>query len=170
MDAMEALLTRRSVREYADEPVPEALVEQLLRAAMQAPSAGNQQPWHFVVLRDRTLLREIARVHPYAQMCLSVPVAILVCGDESLEKYPGYWVQDCAAATQNLLLAARALGYGAVWVGIHPRAERVEAIRWLMRLPAGIHPLCLVPVGRPREHPAPQDRFNAERIRFDRWE
>lgn len=170
MEAMEAILTRRSVREYAAGPLPDAAIDQLLRAAMQAPSAGNQQPWHFIVIRDRVLLSEIARVHPYAQMCLGAPAAIAVCGDESLEKYPGYWVQDCSAATQNLLLAARALGLGAVWVGVHPRPERIEAIRWLLRLPAGIHPLCLVAVGSPGHYPAAEDRYRADRIRFDRWE
>lgn len=170
MDAYEAIITRRSVREYADEPVTDGVVEMLLRAAMQAPSAGNQQPWHFVVVRERARLEEIARVHPYAQMCRSAPVAILVCGDETREKFPGYWVQDCSAATQNLLLAAHALGYGAVWVGIHPREERIVVIHELFRLPDGIHPLCLVPIGRPAGPPAQADRYQPSRVRHERWE
>jgi nitroreductase len=103
-------------------------------------------------------------------MCRTAPVAILVCGETSLEKFPGYWVQDCSAATQNILLAAHALGYGAVWVGIHPRAERIAAIRELLRLPEGIHPLCLVPVGRPAGPLAPADRYQPSRVRRDRWE
>ena len=170
MDAYEAIITRRSVREYAGEPVSDEVVEQLLRAAMQAPSAGNQQPWHFVVVSERTLLEEIARRHPYAQMCRTAPVAVLVCGDEGREKFPGNWVQDCSAATQNPLPAAHALGYGAVWVGIHPREERIAVIRELVRLPEAIHPLCLVPIGRPAGPPTQADRYQPSRVRRDRWE
>jgi nitroreductase len=170
MDANEAIFTRRSVREFTEEAVPDEIVERLLRAAMQAASAGNQQPWQFVVVRERALLDEIARVHPYAQMCRTVSAAILVCGDVALEKFPGYWVQDCSAATQNILLAAHAHGYGAAWVGIHPRAERIGVIRELMGLPENVHPLCLVPVGRPSSLPPAVDRYQASRVRRDRWD
>jgi len=170
MEALEAIFSRRSVREFTSEDVPEEVIERLLRAAMQAPSAGNERPWRFVVLRNRAALEELARVHPYAQMCRSVPVAVLVCGDATLEKHPGYWVQDCSTAAQNLLLAAHALGYGAVWVGIHPRGERVEAIRAITGLPEGIHPLCLIPVGRPAYVPPAEDRYDPARVRRDRWD
>jgi nitroreductase len=170
MDAIDAIFTRRSVREYTDEPVPERVVENLLRAAMQAPSPGNQRPWHFILLRDRSTLTEITRFHPYAQMLHTAPLCIVVCGDTNLERYPDSWVQDCSAATQNLLLAARALGFGAVWVGVHPRPERVEPIRTLLRLPEHIIPLSLVAVGRPAVQPPPEDRFDPSRVRRERWE
>jgi nitroreductase len=124
MDAIEAILGRRSIRSYTDKPVAKETVQQLLEAAMAAPSAGNQQPWHFVVVDDRALLEKITTVHPYAQMAKSAQLGILVCGDLSLEMHQGYWVQDCAAATENLLVAAHALGLGAVWTGVHPRSER----------------------------------------------
>src|SRR5512142_911151 len=108
MDALEAILTRRSVRRYTPEPIAEELLHELLDAAMHAPSAGNEQPWHFVVVTDRETLAAIPRFHPYAVMLRQAPAAIVVCGDPTLEKYHGYWVQDCAAATENLLLAAHA--------------------------------------------------------------
>jgi len=115
MDAIEAILTRRSIRRFRDEPVSDDLIETLLRAAMAAPSAGNQQPWHFVVIRDRETLDTTSTVHPYATMAAEAALAIVVCGDTTLEMHKGFWVQDCAAAIQNLLLAAHASGLGAVW-------------------------------------------------------
>ncbi len=98
MDALETIRTRRSIRQYQDRPVPEEVLQQVLRAAMYAPSACNAQPWQFVVLQDRKLLRSVPNIHPYAAMAVQAPLAILVCGDTSLEKCPGYWVIDCSAA------------------------------------------------------------------------
>lgn len=169
MEALEAILTRRSVRKYGEEPVGDESVTTLLRAAMAAPSAGNQQPWHFIVVRDRALLEGIAAFHPYGAMTREAPLAIVVCADLELEQRPGFWVQDCAAATQNLLLAAHALGLGAVWLGIHPRPERIEATRALFGLPHQVIPLAIVPIGHPAESPAPVDRYNPRRVHFDRW-
>lgn len=169
MEAMEAILTRRSTREYTPEPVPEEALQQLLRAAMHAPSAGKIRPWHFVVIRSRALLSEIARVHPYAQMMRTAPLAIMVCGDSSLDRYKGYWVQDCSAATQNILLAAQALGLGTAWVGLHPMEDRAEAMRKLVGLPESIIPLCLVAVGHPQESGPREDLFDPTRIHQERW-
>lgn len=169
MDALEAIRTRRSVRKFTPQPVSEDLLEALLRAAMSAPSAGNQQPWHFIVVDDRATLDRIPTFSPYAAMCRQAPLGILVCGDTTLEKHPGYWIQDCSAATQNLLLAAHALGLGAVWTGIHPREERIRGFRELFALPDTIMPLAFVVIGYPAEHPVPQDRFRPERIHRNRW-
>ncbi len=169
MDAMEAILSRRSIRQYTAEPVPQEAITGLLEAAMSAPSAGNQQPWHFVVVDDRKLLDEVPRYHPYAQMLPQARVAILVCGDLELETHPGYWVQDCAAATENMLVAARASGLGAVWLGIYPRQERVEAIQKLFALPENVIPLCLVAIGYPAEQKPPASRYNAARVHYNRW-
>jgi nitroreductase len=169
MEAIEALLTRRSVRSYRDRPVSEDLIETLLRAAMAAPSAGNERPWHFIVIRDRAVLDAIPSVHPYAQMAAEAPLAIVVCGDASLEKYKGFWVQDCAAATENLLLAAHASGLGAVWCGVHPSEERVKGVRELVSTPKGVVPLAIVVIGVPDEGRAPSDRFDASRVHRDRW-
>ncbi|MGQ9515504.1 MAG: nitroreductase family protein [Thermoproteota archaeon] len=120
MDALEAILSRRSIRKYDARSIPDSVVEKLLASAMSAPSAGNEQPWHFVVITDRQILKEIPKYHPYSQMLTSTPMAILVCGDPKLERYKGFWVQDCSAATENILIAANAEGLGAVWLGVYP--------------------------------------------------
>lgn len=149
--------------------MPGELVRQLLSSAMSAPSAGNQQPWHFVVIDDRGVLDAVPGIHPYAGMCLSAPLGILVCGDTTLEKFKGFWVQDCSAATQNLLLAAHDRGLGAVWTGIHPLEERVRAFRGLCSLPEHVIPLALVVLGYPDKKPPPEDRFHEDRVHCNRW-
>jgi nitroreductase len=166
---MEMILSRRSIRKYAPDPVPDAVTRDILEAAMSAPSAGNQQPWQFVVIHDRGLREEIARFHPYAQMVPSAPVVIAVCGDLRLEAYKGYWVQDCSAVTQNILLAAHAKGLGAVWVGIYPQEERVKRLQELLKLPPHVIPLALVPLGVPAERVSRVNRFDSTRIHFDAW-
>ena len=163
------LLRRRSIRKYTTEPVPDDLVEVLLRAAMAAPSAGNQRPWEFVVVRERSLLEAVPDVHPYAAMVPQAQLAILICGDRRLERWPQYWGQDCAAATENLLIAATQLGLGAVWLGVHPLEERVDALRALLEIPEDVTPFALVPVGWPAEEKAPVDRYEEWRIHRDRW-
>jgi len=169
MDALEAIRTRRSVRVFTGEPVARELLLQVVAAGMQAPSAGNQQPWQFVVIDDRGLLLRVPEFHPYAQMAETAPAAILVCGDLQLEQRKGYWVQDCAAATQNILLAAHALGLGAVWTGVYPREERVAGARRLFGVPEHVVPLSLIFVGYPAEHPAPENRFREDRVHWNRW-
>jgi len=166
---MDAILTRRSIRKYTDQPVSDELVTDLLRAAMAAPSAGNQQPWHFVIIRERRTLDQLAVVHPYASMAPKAQVAIAVCGDLSLETNEGYWVQDCAAATENLLIAAETKGLGAVWLGVYPREDRVSNIRALLGLPDRVIPLSVVPIGYPADHPGPADRYDPDRIHHERW-
>jgi len=170
MDAMDAILTRRSIRAYTNEPVGEKLVETLLRAAMAAPSAGNQQPWQFVVIDDRATLDAIPGFHPYSAMLKQAPLAVVVCGDARVAKMPQYCDQDCSAATQNLLLAAHALGLGAVWLGVHPEPDRVAATRKLLHLPDEVTPLCVVAIGRPAEQKEPADRYDPTRVRRNRWE
>jgi len=163
------VLSRRSIRSYTFEPVPDGHVEKLLRAAMAAPSAGNQQPWQFVVIRERELLQRVPDVHPYAKMVPSAPLAILVCGDRRLERWPQYWGQDCAAATENLLIAAVQLGLGAVWLGVYPLEERVDGFRDLFGIPHEVTPFALVPVGWPAEIKDPADRYDETRIHHERW-
>ena len=169
MDTLEAIRTRRSIRRYAPRPVPDAVGGDLLRAAMSAPSAGNQQPWQFVVITDPRLREEIPTFHPYAQMLREAPLAILVCGDLQRESYKGYWVQDCSAATQNLLLAAHAKGLGAVWLGVHPREERIQELSRLLGLPEQVPPLAVLSIGYPAEHKKPAERYDESRIHRDRW-
>jgi len=120
LGVLNALKTRRSVRKYTAAPVEEDLVREILRCGMQAPSACNEQPWQFVVLRNKALLAKVGGINPYAKFAKDAPVAILVCGDMRLDKCQGYWVQDCSNCAMNMLLAAHALGLGAVWTGIYP--------------------------------------------------
>ncbi|MEN6449347.1 MAG: nitroreductase family protein [Thermoguttaceae bacterium] len=169
MDALEAIHSRRSVRRYEDRPVPEELIQKLLAAAAAAPSARNQQPWQFVVIDDRKALAEIAAANPNAQMARHAPLGILICGDLELETSPGYWVVDCAAATENMLLAAHALGLGAVWTGVYPRQERMDGLRRITNLPEGVIAHSLVVVGYPAEHPSRQDRYRPDRVHRNTW-
>jgi nitroreductase len=166
---MKAILARRSIRHYTKEPVSQDTIEQLLKAAMAAPSAGNQQPWHFIVIQDRQILDDIPNIHAYAQMTAEASLAILVCGDLGIEKHPGFWVQDCSAATENILIEACEIGLGAVWVGVYPNEQRVEALSKLVGLPDKIIPLSLIPIGYPAEHKSPSERYNIAKIHYNRW-
>jgi nitroreductase len=171
MDTLEAIFTRRSIRSFLDRPVEADKVETLLKAAMYAPSALNEQPWRFVVLTDRFLFDGIMRVYPYAGMLKSAPLAILVCGDLRQEKAPGNWVLDCSAATQNMLLAAHAIGLGAVWSGIYPEQDRMAALTVMLHLPNEVLPFALVAVGYPDSMPPmPPERFQPDRISFNAWQ
>ena len=169
MDAIEAIHTRRSIRKYTSQSVSNDIVRELLAAAMMAPSSGNQQPWHFVVIKERKILDAIAAFHQYGKMLKDAPIAILICGDPTLEKYKGRWMLDCSAATQNLLLAAHAIGLGAVWIGIYPGANRIEPMRELVTLPEHIIPFSLISIGYPAEQKPTPERFNTERIHYDHW-
>ncbi len=169
MDVMEAIRTRRSVRIFDTRPVPQELVKRLLAAAMAAPSAGNEQPWHFVTVTEKRLLEEVALILPNAPMAKRAPLGILVCAELSLEKYPGNWVLDCAAAVQNLLLAAHGLGLGAVWTGVYPQKERMDGISRIFGLPPGVLAHTYVPVGWPAGLPRPEDRFRGDRVHENRW-
>lgn len=169
MNTLEAIHTRRSIRKYTDQPVSAELIKELLAAAMSAPSAGNQQPWQFVVIDERNLLDRIPFINSYAAMCRYASVAILVCGDTGLEKFHGFWVQDCAAATQNLLLAAHEKGLGAVWTGIYPMEDRVLGFRKLFSLPQQVIPLALVVLGYPAQKHGPENRYREDRIHRNSW-
>jgi nitroreductase len=169
MDALEAIFTRRSIRKFKEDPVDAGTVKKLLSAAMSAPSAQNQQPWRFVVVTDRALLADLTTVHPYAKALAEAPLAILVCGDLGAERSAGFWVQDCAAATENLLIAAAALGLGAVWQGCYPREDRVRGIQKLLGIPESVVPLSLVAVGYPNETRPREDRYDEAKVHRNRW-
>lgn len=168
-ELLQTILTRRSIRKYEDRSIPGEMIKKMLSAAMYAPSAGNAQPWHFVVVTDEELRLELSQVHPYVRMAAAAPVSILVCAEPALEKYPGYWIIDCAAAVQNLLLAAHSLGLGGVWTGVCPDKERMKKIRDILGLPQSIVPHSLIPIGWPADIPKHPDRFNPERIHTNGW-
>ncbi|NLI79146.1 MAG: nitroreductase family protein [Candidatus Riflebacteria bacterium] len=169
MESIFSLLSRHSVRKYLSTPVEEWRLDFLLKAAMQAPSAGNEMPWEFLVIDQRELLDRIPEVHPYAAMTRTAPLAILVCGDLQREKHKGFWTQDCSAATQNLLLAAHGMGLGAVWVGVHPMEDRIAGLRKLFAVPDHLVPFSLVPVGWPAENRTSPARYDPSRIKRNRF-
>jgi len=169
MNLKEVIHTRRSVRTFTSQAVPPQALEELLAAAMQAPSAGNEQPWQFVVIDDRRILDAIPQISPYAPMCRVAPLAVLVCGDMREAHHAGYWVQDCSAATENLLLTVHDLGLGAVWTGVYPNQERVASFRELLNLPEEIVPVALVAIGVPADRAESVPRFNPSRIHRNGW-
>ncbi|MDD4858418.1 MAG: nitroreductase family protein [Candidatus Krumholzibacteria bacterium] len=165
--AFEAIFARRSIRAYTGEPVSGEEITKLLKAAMAAPSGKNLKPWHFVVVRDRTTLGKLADVHPYGKMLAGAAAAIAVCGDSAIS--PDLWVQDCAAATENILIAVASLGLGAVWLGCHPREDRVSAIKAVLGIPEHIGVLSLISIGRPGEKKEPRTQYDGKRVHDEKW-
>ena len=168
MEALEAIMTRRSIRKYTDKPVSDETVKKLLEAAMAAPSAHNRQPWHFIVIMDRATLNKIPEYHQYSKMLEQAAVAIVVCGDNTVQE-TDFWIHDCSAATENMLLAANALGLGAVWLGVHPSKQLIDDTRKLLGIPSHVTPLGIVSVGYPEEQKPPRQNYNPERIHRNRW-
>ena len=169
MEVMKAILSRRSIRKYKPDPIPDDLLRELLEAAMSAPSSDNRQPWHFVVIDDRSTLDGITRFHPISFMLKGAPLAIAICGDLHAAKGSEVWVQDCSAATENLLIAANACGLGAVWLGIYPTKARVCGLKGLLSLPQDIVPLALVAIGYPAEKKPRENRYNENKVHRNTW-
>lgn len=168
---LDNIATRTSIRDYEARPVEKEKVEKMLRAAMAAPTAMNKQPWHFVVVDQRSVLDSLAGANPNTKMLLKAPLAIVVCGDMDKVIEGGgrdFWIQDASAATENLLLAAHAMGLGAVWTGAYPSEERSKAISATLSLPDNLVPLNMIVIGYPAEHPQPKDKFKEENITFKR--
>jgi nitroreductase len=166
---MEEIFKRRSIRKYKDKEVADEKIEKLLKAAAAAPSAGNEQPWHFVVIRDPDKLNHLAEVHPYAKMLKEAPLAIAVCADLDKQRHKGFWVQDCAAATQNILLEAVSLDLGAVWIGAYPNEKREKAVSESLEVPENIKTVSLISLGYPDEKKGKTDRLNDEIVHYDKW-
>jgi nitroreductase len=161
------ILARRSIRKYTSKPVSEEDVKNLLEAAMAAPSASNRKPWHFIIIREKEMLNALGNLHPYGKMLFETSVCICICGDRSISEM--FWVQDCSAASENLLLAATFLGLGAVWLGVHPREERSESIRNLLNLPENIVPLNMISIGHPAVEKKPRTQFDGTRVHKEKW-
>ena len=136
---------------------------------MAAPSAGNQQPWHFVALTSREQLRAASATTPYGKMLLEAAFALVVCADTRDLKHESMWQQDCGAATQNALLAAHALGLGAVWLGFWPKMERVTPLKEVLGMPEGVEPFAVLAFGHPAEDKPPSERYDPARVHFERW-
>ena len=168
--AINNIMTRTSIRQYTDETVSKADIETMLRAGMAAPTAVNRQPWHFVAVTDKTKLAELAGRR--GGMIKQAGVAIVVCGNmDKAMQGPGqaFWVQDCSAATENILLAANAIGLGAVWTGCYPMDDRVAEVSKTLKLPKTIVPLCVIAIGHPAEQPAPKDKWKPENVSYNEF-
>jgi len=165
---LSAIEKRRSIRKYhADKQVSKEQLEQLLAAAMFAPSARNTRPWEFIAVTNREILDKIVTIHPYAQMLKTATAAIIVVGIPQLEDgLEEYFAQDCGAATQNILLEAVNIGLGTCWCGVHPRPERIAPIREMLNIPENKIPFCVIAIGMPDESPEPRGFYDADRVTF----
>ena len=169
METLKAILTRRSIRKYSHDQIPGEYLDILIKAAMHAPSARNRQPWHFIIIGDRQLLERLSDVSTSWEMLKEASHAIVVCGDKEIEDTESFIIQDCAAATQNILLAAHDLNIGTVWLGVHPRKGRLVPLKQILRIPHHILPVSMISLGKPNESREQPERFLTERIHFDKW-
>jgi len=169
MEALACIMSRRSIRTYEPRALAPDDIDLILRAAMAAPSAGNQQPWRFVALTDRAVIDAAAETTPYGKMLLTAPFALVVAADTRELKHPGMWQQDCSAAVQNALLAVNALGLGAVWLGYWPKMERVTPLKELLGMPEGVEPLAVLAIGHPAETKPPSERYEPTFVHLNRW-
>lgn len=177
-EVIDNIMTRVSNRRFTDEPISDELIDTLLHAAMAAPSAMDYAPWHFVVVQDVQLKSELKAGLPYVKMMNDNSTGIVVCGDTSLyeriSKIEGedntlYWVQDCSAASQNILLAAHSLGLAAVWTGIFPLQSRISKLQRMLQLPAHIVPLNLIVVGHPAAPAKPKNKWNSTKVHYNKF-
>lgn len=169
MDIFEGIRTRRSIRKYTDAPVSEKEIEILLQCAMLAPSAKNARPWHFVVVTEAATRQKLAQASPYTHMAAAAPLVIVVCANMSEEKIGDFWIQDCAAATENILLAARGLNLGSVWCGIYNVPERMQAVRDVLGMPKEVNPFNLICIGHTTQPFSEANRYMPERVRRGHW-
>lgn len=167
----ENIMTRKSVRKFLDEPVPNDVLESVLKAGMAAPSAMNRQPWAIGVIDDKSILEKMSEKLPYGRL-ETAPVAIVICGD--LNKSPegeaqDFWVVDCSMMAENILLAAHAHGLGAVFTGAWPTKERGEIVKEFLSIPDNYVVLGVIPMGYPAENPEPKDKWNPDAVHYNVW-
>ncbi|MDE6653714.1 MAG: nitroreductase family protein [Muribaculaceae bacterium] len=171
-EAYRNIVTRTSIRRFTDQKIDENIKVALLRAGMSAPSGVNRQPWEFIVVDDPEILGQLAESLPYAKMAEHAPMAIVVCGNSDRflsDEDSTLWIQDLSAASENILLAAHSLGLGGVWTCLYPHADRIEAASRILRIPQGIIPFNLIPVGYPEKDHAPLDKWHPDRVHSNRF-
>lgn len=168
---LQFIFSRRSIRKYQNKEVSDQVITDLLEAGMAAPSAVKKDPWHFIVIRERQTLDKMVAFMPNAQMLKQATGAIVVCGDitKAHDQKESYMLQDLSAAVENILLAANTLGLGTCWLGVHPRADRMDNIRALFKLPDNIIPMCGIAVGWPAEELKARTRFNVDLVHYEKW-
>ena len=170
-NTVKTIFERKSVRSFENKVLSKEQLELIVKAGMAAPSARNLQPWAFIIITDRNTLNTLADRLPYAKMLYEATAAIVVCGipEKSGDSPEGYWVQDCSAATQNILLAIESMGLGVVWTGVYPRSERIDVVRDVLSIPQNVFPLNVIPIGYPKGENRPKDKFKPENIRREKW-
>ncbi len=169
MNFQDLILSRRSIRRYTSEKISKEDIETILKAGMTAPSAKNCQPWEFIVVEDRDMLKTISEVSPHGGMLAEASFGIVVCNDTEKAVNFEYGVIDTSAATENLLLSAHGLGLGAVWIGVYPRMERVEKLKEIFHLPSNITPISMAAFGYPLHRKDPANRYDENKIHWEKW-
>jgi Nitroreductase len=164
---LENILERKSVRDYTDREISPEIMDNLLKAGMAAPSSRDRRPWQFIVVTDKTLLQTMGERLKTASCLKKANKAIVVCGDINLSD--NCWFLDCSAATQNILLAAESMGLGAVWTAVYPYEDRSSIIDDIFKLPDNIKALTVIPLGYPAGKYEPKNKFDAQKIHYDRW-
>jgi Nitroreductase len=164
---LQAILNRKSVREYSDKEISQDIIDNLLKAGMSAPSSRDRRPWHFIVISDKAVLENLGDQLKNASCLKSANKAIIVCGDDELSD--NCWFLDCSAAAQNILIAAEAMGLGAVWTAVYPYDDRAEIVNKVFKLQKNIHALTIIPLGYPLEKGEPKNKFDASRVHYDEW-
>lgn len=165
------IIERRTVRKYAKSTVSDTILEQVLKAGMYAPFASKEMPFHFLVVKNKETLKDLQKLHPFGKPLETAPIAILVCAKNNDEAVEGLYVSDCAAATQNLLLAAKSFNLGSCWLGLYPWNEFQEKFTDYFSLPQNVKPFSLITIGYPDEEEKPKpDRFDKEKIHYETWD
>lgn len=171
-DTIKTIMNRKSVRAYKEGPVSKEQLEVIVKAGMAAPTAVDKRPWEFIVVTDKAMLKKLSDVLPYAKMVEKAGAAIIVAGDIDRQmggREADFWVVDCSAATENILLAIESLGLGAVWTAVYPDKERIEAVRKLLKIPSTVVPLNVIPVGIPTGAEKPKDKWNPKQLHWNGW-
>lgn len=166
-DFLDVFYRRRSIRKFTEEPVSREDLINLLKAGMSGPSGMNVQPWEFVVITEKETLTKLRKNLMFAKM--TAPAAICVLGSKRMQTNKAgdkFWVQDCSAATENILLAATAMGLGAVWIGIHPVHIFERQVKSILNLPAGVTPLNLIMLGHPAEDREARTQYDVKRVHW----
>ncbi|MDE7369831.1 MAG: nitroreductase family protein [Muribaculaceae bacterium] len=165
------IMTRTSIRKFTNQPIGADTLTSLVKAGMAAPTAVNKQPWSFIVVTEREVLDSLMNVHPYSNLA-TASAAIVVCGEmeKALDGFGrDYWIQDCSAATENILLAAHAYGLGAVWCGVYPNPNVIPGVKRVLSIPGAVTPLSLITLGHPADNPAPKDKWNPENVHYQKY-
>lgn len=165
-ETISTIMNRKSVRSYEKTEISDTALDTILKAGMAAPSAMNKKPWSFIVIKRSFTLDAIGDNLPYAKAVKDASAAIVVCGTQDSK---GYWIMDCSAAIQNMLLAIEDMGLGAVWCAVYPEQERVDFVKKTLSIPEGVTPLAVVPIGKPKNDPKPKDKYDASKIHMNKW-